>query len=300
MINRWTVPEPLAVHEARMDDGSVIVLRRHGNPDGVRIVLSHANGFAADAYYPFWSLLMDRFDIVLFDLRNHGWNPVGSVNSHSIPTFVSDMSTVASEINRCFGPKPAIGVFHSVSGQTAMIEASSGMSSFAGLILFDPFICPSGCDPVHRQRLMDTMQSMVDVARRRRAAFDSVQDFADRLRKAPAFDRLQPGVADLIAQTTTRLVDGSSMCELRCPPEFEARIAEQGYQYASTVKIEALRCPAKVIGSDPVVPHSFLPTVAMSEIVALNYDFIPETTHFLQLEDPEECVSTMLNFVKST
>lgn len=280
-----------------MDDGSVIMLRRHGKPDGPRIVLSHANGFAADAYYPFWSLLMDRFDIVLFDLRNHGWNAVGSVDSHTIPTFVSDMATVAREINSCFGRKPAIGVFHSVSGQTAMIEACSGVSSFARLILFDPFICPTGCDPVHRQRLMNTMQSMVKAARRRRAAFDSVEDFAERLLKAPAFNLLQPGVPDLIAQTTTRLADDGSTFELRCPPEYEARIAEQGYQYASIVNIEMLTCPVKVIGSDPVVPHSFLPTVAMDEIVALNYDFIPDTTHFLQLEEPEECVSSMLDFV---
>ena len=53
----------------------------------------------------------------------------------------------------------------------------------------------------------------------------------------------------------------------------------------------------KVIGSDPVAPHSFLPTVAMDEIVALNYDFIPETTHFLQLEQPEQCVAAMLEFI---
>ena len=38
------------------------MFRRHGNPVGARLVLSHANGLAADAYYPFWSLLCDRFD----------------------------------------------------------------------------------------------------------------------------------------------------------------------------------------------------------------------------------------------
>ncbi len=51
-----------------MDDGTVITLRRHGNPAGPRMVLSHGNGLAADLYYPFWSLLADRFDIVVHDL----------------------------------------------------------------------------------------------------------------------------------------------------------------------------------------------------------------------------------------
>ena len=293
---KWKVPEPLAVGQARMDDGSIIMLRRHGNPNGIRLVLSHANGFAVDAYYPFWSLLTKNFDIVLFDLRNHGWNAVGPEDSHSIPTFVSDMARVAIEIERCFDSKPAIGVFHSVSGQTAMIEACSGGGSFAGLVLFDPFICPPGCNPVHKERLMNTMQGMVEVALRRRSSFESWQSFAARLRTAPAFQLLRPGVAELIAQATTRQAENGMTCTLRCPPEYEARIAEQGYGFASKFDIEALKCPVKVIGSDPVAPNSFLPTVAMDEILALNYDFIPDTTHFLQLEEPEECISALLEF----
>ena len=297
MDMRWTVPEPLAIRKVCMDDGTVILLRRHGNPDRTRIVLSHANGFAVDAYYPFWSLLTDRFDVVLYDIRNHGWNPVGPVDAHSIPTFVDDMAGVARAIERHFGRKPAIGVFHSLSGQTAMIEACSGGGSFAALVLFDPFICPPGCHPVHRERLRKAMRSMVDGARRRRASFDSRESFAERLRRTPAFERLRPGVVELMARTTTRPSADGSTYVLRCPPEYEARVGEQGYRYATSVDVDALSCPVKVIGSDPLVPHSFLPTVSMDEIVALNYDFVPDATHFLQLEEPEACVSAMLEFL---
>ena len=35
----------------------------------------------------------------------------------------------------------------------------------------------------------------------------------------------------------------------------------------------------------------------MDEIIVLNYDFVPDTTHFLQLEEPELCVDAMLDFV---
>ncbi|MCY4629986.1 MAG: hypothetical protein OXE75_03735, partial [bacterium] len=56
---RWAIPEPLETIDARMADGTVITLRRHGNPDGRRLVLSHGNGLAIDLYYPFWSLLAD-------------------------------------------------------------------------------------------------------------------------------------------------------------------------------------------------------------------------------------------------
>ena len=294
---QWTVPAPLAVGEAPTDDETAILVRRHGNPAGPRIVLSHANGFAVDAYYPFWSLLMDRFDVVVFDLRNHGWNPVGALETHAIATFVRDMAAVAQAIEAHFGPKPAVGVFHSLSGQAAAIEACSGPGSFAALVLFDPFICPRGCHPGHRERLRTTMGRMVEGARHRRGSFASEAAFAQRLRNTPAFQLLRPGVAELLAQTTLRGVNGGSEFVLRCPREYEARIYEQGYQHASTVDVDAISCPVKVIGSDPVAPHSFLPTVAMDEIVALNYDFVPDTTHFLQLEEPERCLAALLDFI---
>ena len=294
---RWVVPAPLAVVDAEMADGTVIRVRRHGNPTGRRLVLSHANGFAADAYYPFWSLLTDRFDIVVFDLRNHGWNAVGSLEAHAIPTFAGDMAQVVEAIDVHFGPKPAIGVFHSLSGLTAMIDACSGARSFAALVLFDPFICPRGCHPGHKERLRKTMGQMVGGALRRRKSFDSEAAFAERLRSTPAFERLRPGVHDLLARTTLRTADGGRECILRCPREYEARIAGQGYRYAESVDVDLLECPVKVVGSDPLAPHSFLPTVALDEIVALDYDFVPETTHFLQLEEPDECARAALEFI---
>lgn len=295
---RWSVPEPLVVGEALMDDGTVIVLRRHGNPEGTRIVLSHANGFAADSYYPFWSLLEDQFDLILYDFRNHGWNTMTSLDDHSIPTFVQDNARIGQAIEEHFGAKPRIGVFHSLSGQTAAVEASQTRGSYEALVLFDPFFCPPGCDPVHKRRLERTMSGMADAAQRRRSTFESADAYADRLQRNPAFERLRPGVAKLIAATTLREMSNGAGVELRCPREYEAKIYEQGLQYANSVAIDTLSCPVKVIGSDPIAPHSFLPTVAMNEILELNYDFIPETTHFLQLEEPEECVATMLDFVK--
>ena len=60
------------------------------------------------------------------------------------------------------------------------------------------------------------------------------------------------------------------------------------------VDVEALSRPVKVIDSDPVMPHSYMPTAAMGEILALDYDFIPDITHCLQLEEPEAWVSAML------
>ena len=295
---RWSLPEPIAVGKATMDDGTTIWLRRHGNPDGIRLVLSHANGLASDAYYPFWTLLEDRFDLVLYDFRNHGWNAAGPLDAHSISTFVRDNEGIAQAIETHFGAKPRVGVFHSLSGQTAAFEATQVPDAYAALVLFDPFFCPPGCDPRHRDRLAQTLVGMAEAARRRRTVFESTTAYAERMCRSPAFERIQTGVVDLIAEATLRRATDGLAFELRCPREYEAKIYEQAFQYAISVEIDALSCPVKVIGSDPVEPNSFLPTVAMNEIIDLNYDFIPETTHFLQLEEPEECVATMLAFIK--
>lgn len=46
-------------------------------------------------------------------------------------------------------------------------------------------------------------------------------------------------------------------------------------------------------------PDSFMPTVDLSEILVLDYDFVPDTTHFLQLEEPETCVESMVEFLEA-
>ena len=69
-------PAPSAVVEVAAKDGAVVHVRRHGNPRGARLIISHGNGFAIDGYAAFWSSFLRDFEIVLFDARNHGWNMV--------------------------------------------------------------------------------------------------------------------------------------------------------------------------------------------------------------------------------
>ena len=141
--NGIDIPAPLAAVPVRTCDGATIVLRRHGNPDGPRLVISHGNGLSADAYYPFWSLLENRFDLVLYDFRNHGWNPVGDRRAHQVETFVRDNACVAAAIDESFGRKPRIGVFHSTSALTAILPGAE-RHGYSALVLFDPPILHAG------------------------------------------------------------------------------------------------------------------------------------------------------------
>ena len=293
MTEGWVVPEPRTVLDVDSPDGARLRVRRHGNPDGPRMVLTHGNGMAADAYYPFWSLLTDRFDLFVYDLRSHGWNPVGEQSAHNIPAFAGDCGAVARAIAGRFGEKPVVGVYHSVSALGALLHAQE-QDTFSTLVLFDPPVCPPGGTP---DEMEPTLWRVAEGTRRRPDRFESPAELAESLRANPVYGRVRPGVHDLLAEATTRpAVDGEGY-ELCCPKEYEAQGYEFGFGWAMEVDFSRVRCPVKAIGSDPTTPFSFLPSMDLRELIETNYDFLPNTTHFLQLEEPEQCAALAIQFL---
>ena len=298
----WEIPEPLSVCEVRFDDGTVTTLRRHGNPAGPRLVLSHGNGLAIDLYYPFWSLLARDFDLIVYDLRNHGWNAVGPREQHNVPTLISDYRAVLVAIDRHYGPKAKIGVFHSFSALIALLSSSTiellpsdQRSPVVAQVLFDPALCKPGASQIE----FDTAaERAADITRRRGYRFGTREELADFLGYLPAFTRLVPGVRELMAQTILRTSADGQEYELRCPRDYEAQIIDFIRGYSGLVDLEALPCPTKVIGADPTLPYAYLPTLDLGEMTAVDYDFLPETTHFLLLEKPAECVAVVREFLE--
>ena len=278
-----------------MGDGTVIALQRHGNPDGHRLVLSHGNSMAIDAYYPFWSLLERDFDLVVYDARNHGRNALSSLRKHNLPTLIDDHARITEAVDGAFGKKPKVGVFHSMSALTAVLthDKSGGL---AGLILFDPPFCKPGRSYEEFEAATLRLEA---AARRRSARFRTREEYAELLQFAPTFTHAVPGVHALIAKTTLRENAEGGGYELACPPEYEAQMLKYAGVFGVSIDLGRLRCPTKVIGADPTVPYSYLPTLDLSDITSVDYDFLPDATHFLQLEQPRECVELMLPFVES-
>ena len=291
---RWELPGPLESLEVSVDERTSVTVRRHGNPDGPRLVLSHGSGLAIDLYYPFWSLLADQFDLVVYDFRNHGWNPVGDRGSHNLSVFVSDNERIFRAIDHHFGNKPRIGVFHSISALTVLLQASN--AGFSALVLFDPPLCKPGFSEASLDSHSERLAKFI---RQRASKFESRMQFTTLLRYAPQFDHVLPGVTDLVSQTTLRDCSSGTGYELCCPPEYEAQSIEHIYAWAVLVDFEKISCPIKVIGADPTLPYSFLPTTTLDEVASLDYDFVPECTHLLQLEQPEVCVAMMLAFLET-
>ena len=287
----WEIPEPLSVYDVRLDENTVTTLRQHGNASGPRLVLSHGNGLAIDLYIPFWSLLSDDYELFLYDLRNHGWNTVNELRDHNVPALIHDHDLILDTIDRVYGNKPTVGVFHSLS---TIIPLMSFTDLYSALVLFDPPLCKPGASQVE---LLEAAETAAEKTRRRGYRFKSREDFADFLRYIPTFAHVVPGVRELMAQTTLRETADGNAYELRCPREYEAQLMDYTRSFFPLVELDLLSCPVKIIGADPTLPYSYLPTFDFSNVMKVDYDFIPEATHFLQLEKPEECAESVRKFL---
>lgn len=288
----WEIPEPLTVYEVGVDSRTRTVIRRYGNTEaGTRLVLSHGNGLAIDLYFPFWSLLAEEFDLFLYDLRNHGWNSVGPKREHNIPTLIRDHDLVLETIDRHFGVKPTVGVYHSLSTLVSLLADSR---KYAALVLFDPPLLKSA---VGKSEWHEATEKAVATIRRRGSRFRTEEEFAELLDYLPGFVKVPPDVRRLMARTTLRRSADGQAYELRCPRDYEARIMEASRKFAPLLELSILSCPTKVVGADPSVPYSYLPTFDLSHIEGLDYDFLPDSTHLLQLEQPAECAALLREFL---
>ena len=287
----WTIPEPLATFDVRTDETTVTTVRRHGNPAGPRLILTHGNGLAADLYYPFWSLLTDDFDLMLYDLRNHGWNEVGVQRDHNIPTLILDHDIILDAIIREYGEKTTVGVFHSLSTLVALLSFND---AYSALVLFDPPLCKPAASELE---FIEAAERTAALTRRRTERFKSEEQYAEVLAIVPGFARVVPGVRDLMARSTLRRSADGNGYELRCPRDYEAQIAEYVRSFSPLLDLSILICPTKVIGADPTLPYAYLPTFDLTHASAVDYDFVPQASHFLQLEQPAQCAAMVREYL---
>ena len=288
----WEIPAPRSTLDVRLDADTVTTVRRHGNPSGTRIVLSHGSGLAADLYYPFWSLLADDFDLMVYDLRNHGWNGVGARRDHNIPTLIHDHDLVLESVDRLYGSKPTVGIFHSLA---ALLTLLSFSKVYSALVLFDPPLTKPGAS---QTELHDAAERAAATIRRRGHRFEKREDFVELLGIFPTFKRTVPGVHELMARTILRGSASGRGYELRCPREYEAQLMEYARSFFPLLDLDLLACPTKIVGADPTLPHAYLPALDPRLVSTVDYDFIPEATHFLQLEKPEECAALTREFLE--
>ncbi|MFT5392971.1 MAG: pimeloyl-ACP methyl ester carboxylesterase [Gammaproteobacteria bacterium] len=291
------LPTPLRVIPVVLRDKSLLFARQHGNPDGPRLVISHGNGMAADLYYPYWKHFLADFEVIVFDVRNHGWNPTSDVRRHHFPAFVFDNESLLDALDVHLGIKPALGAFHSMSALTALYQAARMGPRWAGLVLFDPPLSPTLGHPLEDLFLTGQV-AISDRAARRQSHYDNYGEFEKVVRKAAFFKDFEASAYPLYAPATFR-PRGDGGVELRCPREYEAHIYLSNLDSTIALSMGSFPCPLKVIGADPTRESAGPPSRVCEALFpswGVDYHGVPGTSHFLQLEAPEVCAALTREF----
>jgi pimeloyl-ACP methyl ester carboxylesterase len=293
------VPTPHETFDVDLEDGARICVRRHGNPDGVRLTVTHGNGFAADAYLPFWQLLAPSYDVLVFDFRNHGQNiPVEPAN-HNYAQFARDLERVVQTIDARLGAKTTVGIFHSMSGRTAMKHAIEIGWRWDALVLFDPPNVPPVTHP--RYAPMEAFEKkLTDFALGRRRRFATVDELAAEYLQSRATKGWVDGAHELMARSVLRPSPDDDGHVLVCAPENEAAIYAEALSLNLWPRADAFGGPVKLIGADPNMkggPTTALTNQALGVENGYDYDFVAGAGHLLQIEKPTECVRLVEEFL---
>jgi pimeloyl-ACP methyl ester carboxylesterase len=280
-----------------MHDGAIVRIRQHGNPRGPRLALSHGNGLAIDGYLPFWELLRDRYELILFDFRNHGQNPTHRLEDHQWPNFIRDSEVIFKLIQREFGHKRTAGIFHSLSAVTAVALSQQVGLRWDPLVLFDPPFIPPEDHPLVRNQLGDK-NSLAERAARRIERFDSPMHLARQF--ALRLPGWVPEAYELMAGATLRHDQNAGDWILACPREYEAQVFRGNRSPNVWQGMARMPVAVKLICADPSVEGQVPARIcaALADAVpSLDYTMLPGTSHFLQVERPAECVRLMEDFL---
>jgi pimeloyl-ACP methyl ester carboxylesterase len=296
---QFEIPAPSMTFDVPLEDGAAIRMRRHGNPNGVRLMLTHGNGFAADAYYPYWRHLLSRYDMMVFDFRNHGQNTPVVPSNHNYAQLARDLERVVQAVRDKVGAKPNVGIFHSMSGRTAMKHAIEIGWCWDALMLFDPPNVPPPGHPVYEA--MATFEAkLTEWAKNRRRRFGTVEELIEEYDNSRPARLWVDGARELMARSVLRKAPDGDGYELVCAPENEAAIYAQAITLNLWPKASEFGGPVTLIGCDPDfkgAPATGIANRALGTEGGYDYRVVPGTSHLLQIEKPEECVKLTLEFL---
>jgi pimeloyl-ACP methyl ester carboxylesterase len=290
---------PSMAFDVVLEDGAKIHVRRHGCADGVRLFFSHGNGFAADAYFPYWQYLLVNFDLIVFDFRNHGHNVPVVPPHHNYEQLTRDLERVIQAVKAQLGERPTAGLFHSMSARAAMKHAIEIGWRWEALVLFDPPNVPPPDHPLYPA--MEAFEKrLVDWALHRRSRFATIDELTQEYLQSRATARWVSGEHDLMARSVLRKRPDGDDYALVCDPENEARIYAQALTLNLWPRASEFGGPVKLIGCDPNIKAA-AGTGPANEALAIeggyDYSFVEGTGHLLQVEKPQECARLTVEFL---
>ena len=287
------------IFDVTAEDGAVYKIRRGGNPRGTRLYLSNGNGFAIDGYRVFWESLLDDFDLILFDMRNHGRNDAVGADRHTYFQMACDLGLIFREVTKRLGKANSVGVFHSMSARAAMKHAVQMEWVWDALVMFDPPSVPLR-GHAHYEPMRNFELKLSQWAANRQDIFNSPDELVAYWTENRA-QRRWLGQARVDMANAVLRPDTDGKFVLSCRRELEASIYLAALSMDLWPPASAYGGPVKLIGADPDDPSA--PPIgpanrALAQDGGYVYEAVRETGHLLQIERPEACRTAMLSFLR--
>jgi pimeloyl-ACP methyl ester carboxylesterase len=259
----------------------------------------HANGYPPDCYQPFLKALKTKYHVFGMLLR-----PLWEKAS---PSDLDDWRPLSQDLLEFLSQRdagPLIGVGHSIGAVVTLRAALWQPNRFRALILIEPVLFPPAFiltwNIIRALGLGYKLHPLIPAARHRRSKFDDLELLFKGYRRKDVFRFMSD-------ENLHAYIDGISMprpdggFELAYTPEWEARIYETGvwrdldlWRGLPTLTIPTLIIRGGQTDTFRVGAAQRIQRLRPQTTILT----IPESTHLVPLEKPQETFQIMQDFLK--
>ena len=282
----------MPIREGDIDSDGVAIHYLDWGGDGPPLVLLHATGFLAALWRPIADRLASRFRVVAVDQRGHG-DSGKPRDGYRFEAFAADLQRLieALELER------PLAAGHSSGGTTIVVHAAQHPGVLRRAVLIEPILPRSDWYVAPRLRQGRNPDSLADGARRRRAVWPGREELFRAYRSRPTFETWREDILRLYVEEGTRQRDDGRV-ELMCPPEIEAQFFEAARYVRPWPMLAQLRCPTLVLwGADSHLRGRGLDRGVGDAIQQARTVIVPDTSHFLPQEQPDEVARLIEEFL---
>jgi pimeloyl-ACP methyl ester carboxylesterase len=265
------------IQQVPSTDGVTLALIDLGG-EGPPLLFCHPTGFHGMVWAPLAGHLAGVAHSWAVDFRGHGDSSVPASMDLAWDRMVDDVLAVVDHL----GTAGLKAVGHSMGGAALLMAEMRRPGTFAGLWLYEPIV-------MRRWDGVPPSNPIAAAARRRRPSFPDRDAAYANFAAKPPLNALDPAALRAYVEHGLRpshAADGERAVELKCTPEVEALVFENGVVANAFDRLAEVRIPVTVAASeDGGGPARAAPAI-VDTLPRGRLELFPELTHFGPMEDP--------------
>lgn len=283
----------MSLREGAIDNDGVAIHYTDWGGAGPPLILLHATGFLAALWRPVAERLASRFRVVAVDQRGHG-DSGKPADGYRFETFADDLQRLIEGL----ALERPLAVGHSAGATIIVVHTKQHPGLIQRAVLVEP-ILPRP-EWYAQSPMGDHANSLADGARKRRAVWPGREELFRAYRTRQTFETWREDVLRLYVEEGTRPCDNGQI-ELKCPPEIEGQTFDAARYVDPWPMLTQMECPALVIwGAGSHLLGFGLERQVEEAIPQVRTVVVPDTTHFLPQERPDEVARLAEEFLSDT